>query len=76
MLIVGFDRSGEKLQSQFHKRFKSKMKWRWEKKKVKKTSPSFSAWVTGKKALLRGRTGQVIRLPGLGAVLGELPSSS
>ena len=33
MLIVGFDRSGEKLQSQFQKRFKSKMKRSGKRKK-------------------------------------------
>ena len=65
MLIGGFDRRGENLQSRFQKRFKSNMKRRWEKKKVKKISPSFSAWVTGKKVLLRERTGKVFSLLGL-----------
>lgn len=41
MLIVGFDRRGEKLQSQFQKRFKSKMKRRWEKKKSEANKPQF-----------------------------------
>lgn len=36
-----------------------------EEKKVKKISPSFSAWVTGKKVLLRERTGKVFSLLGL-----------
>ena len=41
MLIVGFDRRGEKLQSQFQKRFKSKMKRRWEKRKSEANKPQF-----------------------------------
>jgi len=41
MLIVGFDRRGEKLQSQFQKRFKSKMKRKWEKKKSEANKPQF-----------------------------------
>ena len=41
MLIGGFDRRGENLQSRFQKRFKSNMKRRWEKKKSEEKKPQF-----------------------------------
>lgn len=41
MLIGGFDRRGENLQSRFQKRFKSNMTRRWEKKKSEENKPQF-----------------------------------